>query len=120
MEDPFNEKYYKTEREAVKVSKRAKAIESRENYFDALDPTLERKYQLKSTSALTCGIISIVTCTFWYLFIPAGIIAIIFGHHGYAKAGYKTAKAGFILGIIGLSLGVMVHIPLIGLLLNEL
>jgi hypothetical protein len=118
MDNPFDEKYYGDDnREAVKVSRKAQEIE-KEDYFETVDPKQARKYELKSSQSLTLGILSIVTCTFWYLFIPAGVMAIVFGHRGYSESGRKTAKAGFILGIIGLALGLIIHLPIIGLFLG--
>jgi hypothetical protein len=120
MENPFDEQYGDEVKETVKVTKKAKEIEKEEDFFEAVDPKLARKHELKSSLALTLGIISVVTCTFWYLFIPTGIIAIVFGHHSYVESGHKSAKAGFVLGIIGLALGLVIYLPLIGLLLTEL
>jgi len=61
-------------------------------------------------SSFVCGIISIVSSLFYYLSIPTGIISIICGVKGIKKSGSKLAKAGLILGIIGLSLCVLLYI----------
>ena len=63
-------------------------------------------------ASLVLGIISIVTNLFWYMFIPTGILAIIFGAKSAKKMGSKLGKAGLIMGIIGISLGVFVYVGL--------
>lgn len=68
-------------------------------------------------AALTLGIISIVTALFWYISLPTGILAIVFGRKAISKVGSKLGKAGFILGIVGLSLFVFIYLSIIALLL---
>lgn len=64
-------------------------------------------------ASLTLGIISIVFSLFWYITIPTGILAIIFGKKSISKVGSKVGKAGLITGIIGLSLFAFIYISLI-------
>ncbi|MCQ2748554.1 MAG: hypothetical protein MJ246_00640 [Clostridia bacterium] len=61
-----------------------------------------------NVSSLVLGIISIVTCAFWYVTIPTGVLAIVFGAKG-AKSGSGLAKTGLILGIVGLSIFVLLY-----------
>lgn len=61
-------------------------------------------------AALVTGIISIVSMLFWYITIPTGIMAIVFGAKSAKKTGSKIGKAGMILGIIGLSLFAFIYI----------
>ena len=68
-------------------------------------------------AALVLGIISIVTCWFWYITVPTGIMAIIFGIKSAKKLGSKMGKAGMITGIIGLSLFALSYISLIAMIL---
>ena len=49
----------------------------------------------------------------WYISIPTGILAIVFGKNGIKKSGSKAAKAGMILGIVGISLCVVVYVSII-------
>ena len=77
---------------------------------------LKKKSSL-GVAALVLGILSIVFAAFWYISLPAGILAIIFGREGIKKVGSKLAKAGFILGIIGLALFVLIYISLTILLI---
>lgn len=66
-----------------------------------------------NVASLTLGIISIVTSLFWYLTLPTGILAIIFGAKAIKHTGSKVGKAGLITGIVGLSLFLLIYIGLI-------
>lgn len=55
-------------------------------------------------TALVLGIISAVTFCWWYVSVPAGIVAIIFSIAGKKEAGKGMGTAGMVLGIIGLVL----------------
>lgn len=63
-------------------------------------------------SALVLGIISIVTNFFWYMALPTGILAIIFGTKSIKRTGSKMGKAGLITGIIGVALCVFTYVTL--------
>ena len=63
-------------------------------------------------SALVLGIISIVANFFWYIALPTGILAIIFGTKSIKKTGSKMGKAGLITGIIGVALCVCTYFSL--------
>ena len=66
-----------------------------------------------SVASLVLGIIAVIPC-FWGCFIFA-ILAVVFGQLGKkdiresngAKTGEGMAKAGFILGLVGIALGVV-------------
>lgn len=68
-------------------------------------------------ASLTLGIISVVAALFWYITIPTGILSIVFGRKSISKVGSKLGKAGFILGIIGLSLFAFIYLSIIALML---
>lgn len=70
-----------------------------------------------SVASLTLGIISIISALFWYITLPTGILAIIFGRKAISKVGSKLGKAGFILGIVGLSLFAFIYLSLISLII---
>lgn len=70
-----------------------------------------------SVASLTLGIISVISALFWYITIPTGILAIVFGRKAISKVGSKLGKAGFILGIIGLSLFAFIYLSLISLII---
>ena len=61
-----------------------------------------------SIASLVLGICSIVFCSQFIVSITCGVLAIIFGIKGKKTAGKKMAEAGFITGIIGLSLEAIV------------
>ena len=69
--------------------------------------------------SLALGIISIVTSFFWYVTLPTGILAIIFGIKSIKKTGSKIAKAGLITGIVGLSLFALCYIGMILIIVLE-
>ena len=77
----------------------------------------EKNKNVMHIASLVLGIISIVTCWFWYITLPAGILAIIFGVKSAKKTGSKLGKAGMITGIIGLALFSLSYIGLIGIIL---
>ncbi len=74
---------------------------------------MEENYKNKSVmnvAALVLGIISIITVLFWYIALPTGILAIVFGVKSALKTGSKIGKAGMITGIVGLSLCAFIYI----------
>lgn len=68
-------------------------------------------------ASLTLGILSIVFAIFWYITLPTGILAIVFGANSAKKIGNKLGKAGLITGIVGLALFAFIYISLIILIL---
>lgn len=68
-------------------------------------------------ASFVLGIISVVTTLFWYMTIPTGILAIIFGAKSTKKTGSRLGKAGLITGIVGLSLCVFIYISLMLIML---
>lgn len=69
----------------------------------------EKKYVMHVAS-LVLGIISILSALFWYITLPSGILAIVFGAKSARKTGSKIGKAGLITGIIGLSIFAFIYI----------
>ena len=69
--------------------------------------------------SLVLGIISILTALFWYMSIPSGILAIVFGIKSYKKMGSKLGLAGMITGIVGLALSLLIYITLFIILILE-
>ena len=61
-------------------------------------------------ASLVLGIISIVTALFWYIALPTGVLAVIFGAKSAKRTGSKLGKSGLITGIIGLSLFAFIYI----------
>ena len=82
----------------------------------------EENIEVKNKSAmavasLTLGIISIILNLFWYISLPTGILAIIFGTKTIKRFGSKIGKAGLVTGIVGVSLCVFAYISAIILIL---
>lgn len=59
------------------------------------------------------GIISILSGLFWYMALPTGILAIVFGAKSYKSYGSKLGLSGLIMGIVGTSITVFIYISLI-------
>lgn len=70
-------------------------------------------------AALTLGIISVVSTLFWYITLSSGILAIVLGRKAISKVGSKLGKAGFILGIVGLSIFTFIYLSIIAMILIE-
>ena len=73
----------------------------------------DKKLKNFSIASLVCGIVSIVTCCWWYISIPCGVVAIVLGNKSINE---KYSKTGRTLGIIGVSL--VVALILIGFILG--
>ena len=69
-----------------------------------------KKSTVLNITGFVCGIISILTTLFYYISIPTGIISIICSGKGIRKSGSKLAKAGLVLGIVGLSICALIYI----------
>lgn len=66
-----------------------------------------------SIAALVLGIIAIVLCCIWYISIPCGILAIIFGIIGIKSSKKGMSIAGLITGAIGLVISILIFIALV-------
>ena len=68
-------------------------------------------------AALVLGIISVAFSAFWYLAVPTGILAIIYGAKSNGEWGSNMGKTGLILGIVGLSLFLLLYLSMICVLI---
>ena len=75
-----------------------------------------KKKSAMGIAGFVLGIISILWSFFWYITLPAGVLAIIFGAKSAKKTGSKLGKAGMILGIVGLSIFAFIYISLVMLI----
>lgn len=66
-----------------------------------------------SIAALVLGIIAIVFCCVWYISIPCGILAIIFGIVGIKSSKKGMSIAGLITGAIGLVISIIMFVALV-------
>ena len=81
---------------------------------------MDEENKIKSgmhVSALVLGIVSMIFGVFWYISIPAGILAIVFGAKSARRLGSKMGKAGMILGIIGMTMCVFMYFSMIAIIL---
>lgn len=74
---------------------------------------VDKKKSGMPVASLVLGIISVITTLFWYITLPTGVLAIVFGAKSIRKIGSKLGKAGMILGIVGLSIFVFIYVSLI-------
>lgn len=72
----------------------------------------EKNKQVMHIASLVLGIISICTGLFWYIALPTGILAIVFGVKSARRTGSKLGKAGMITGIVGVSLFALIYLGL--------
>lgn len=73
---------------------------------------INKKNSAMAVAALPLGIISIVLSLFWYVTLPTGILAIVFGSKSTRRFGSKLGKSGLITGIVGLSLFAFIYITM--------
>jgi len=71
---------------------------------------INKKNSSMPGASLALGIVSIVFALFWYITIPTGVLAIIFGKKSANRFGSKLGKAGLITGIVGLSLFAFIYV----------
>lgn len=82
-----------------------------------MDNKIDKNKSSMGIASLVLGIISIITTLFWYITLPTGILAIVFGVKSVRKIGSKLGKAGLILGIIGLSIFAFIYLSIITLII---
>ena len=73
---------------------------------------MNKKTSAMPAASLTLGIVSIVLSLFWYVSIPTGVLAVVFGKKACNRFGSKVGKAGLITGIVGLSLFGFIYISM--------
>jgi len=64
-------------------------------------------------ASFVLGLISTLSVLFWYMALPTGILAIVFGAKSIKKADSKLGKTGLILGIVGLALSFFIYMSLV-------
>lgn len=89
--------------EALKVEEAQTEILQEENI-------VEDNRKGLSIASLVLGIVSIVFIKSFIVPVACGVLAIILGNKGKTRGGKGMAAAGFIMGIIGLSLQAMLFI----------
>lgn len=99
-------------KEVIEVQKSEEPI-SKET-VKQVPPTQEAPKNKKGLciASLVLGIVSLVLFCIWYLSIPCGILAIIFGVLGIKSMNKGMAVAGLVTGAIGLLVSMIVVISL--------
>ena len=72
-----------------------------------------RKKSAAGVSSLVLGIISILSGLFYYISLPAGILAIVLGAKSTKKTGSRLGKSGLVIGIVGVSICVFLYISMV-------
>ena len=76
------------------------------------EKVLQKQKSAMGIASLPLGIISIITAFFWYMSLPTGILAIVFGVKSIRRVGSKLGKAGMITGIVGVSICVFIYVTM--------
>ncbi len=87
-----------------------KEVERKDRY---MAKEYERKHSSMHIAGFVLGIISMLSTFFWYIAIPSGILAIVFGAKSSRATASKLGKTGLILGIIGLAACVFIYLSMV-------
>ena len=97
--------------------KTAKIVARREGYAAKEGA---RRHSAMHVAAFVLGLIAVIGNMFWYISIPCGILAIVFGVKSARALASRLGKAGFILGIIGIALTVFIYVSIVLALTHDL
>ena len=111
MENDEEKNVIKTEEATIEAVK-----EVNENTEKQAENIQQNNKKGLSITSMILGIVSIVWSFNFLISVACGVLAIIFGLKGKKMGGKGMAKAGFITGIIGLSLQVIIF--LVGVMLG--
>lgn len=111
MENDEEKNVIKTEEATIEAVK-----EVNENTEKQAENIQQNNKKGLSITSMILGIVSIVWSFNFLISVACGVLAIIFGLKGKKMGGKGMAKAGFITGIIGLSLQVIMF--LVGVMLG--
>ena len=90
--------------------KDVKKIMREEKYIEKADA---RRHSSMHIASFVLGIISILGQLFWFISLPCGVLAIVFGARSVHKTASKLGKAGLILGIIGIAITIFIYSALL-------
>lgn len=111
MENDEEKNVIKTEEATIEAVK-----EVNENTEKQAENIQQNNKKGLSITSMILGIVSIVWSFNFLISVACGVLAIIFGLKGKKMGGKGMAKAGFITGIIGLSLQAIIF--LVGVMLG--
>ena len=92
------------------AEKEAKVIARAERYNEKREA---RQHSGMHIAAFVLGIWAVLGNLFWYISLPCGILAIVFGAKSARALASKLGKTGMILGIVGLSLTIFVYVSIV-------
>ncbi len=98
------------EKEQRLDAKQVTKITKREEYLAKDD---DRRHSSAHIVAFVCGLIAVLGNLFWYIALPTGVLAIVFGAKSSRATASKLGKAGLILGIVGIALMVFAYVSVI-------
>ena len=73
----------------------------------------EKKSNGLAIASLVLGIVAIVLCCVWYISIPCGILAIVFGTIGLRSSKRGMSISGIVTGIIGMIISIFIILMLV-------
>lgn len=107
----------KKEPVAPQVVKEEKIIQKQETVTDnTTNSNVNQQPKDKkgfSIAALVLGIVAIVLCCVWYISIPCGILAIVFGAIGLKSSKRGMSISGIVTGIIGMIISIFIIFMLV-------
>ena len=96
--------------EKVKENENAEVIQKETTTDKKQDPQTKKNRKGFCITSMVLGIIALVFFWLWYLSIPWGILAIIFGVLGIKSVNKGMAIAGLVTGSIGLVISILIVI----------
>jgi len=103
------------EKTETNVVKEEQPVQKQENVNNNNTTANQQQKDKKgfSIAALVLGIVAIVLCCVWYISIPCGILAIVFGTIGLRSSKRGMSIAGIITGVIGMILSIVLVIAIV-------
>lgn len=100
---------------APQVVKEEQPVQKQENVNNNNTTANQQQKDKKgfSIAALVLGIVAIVLCCVWYISIPCGILAIVFGTIGLRSSKRGMSISGIVTGIIGMIISIFIILMLV-------
>ena len=98
------------EKTETNVVKEEQPVQKQENVNNNNTTANQQQKDKKgfSIAALVLGIVAIVLCCVWYISIPCGILAIVFGTIGLRSSKRGMSISGIVTGIIGIIISIFI------------
>ena len=100
------------EKTETNVVKEEQPVQKQENVNNNNTTANQQQKDKKgfSIAALVLGIVAIVLCCVWYISIPCGILAIVFGTIGLRSSKRGMSISGIVTGIIGIIISIFITV----------